>query len=693
MITTVQPKMDSQFSGEPADYFMGARYYTIPVDREDILKRGVVEDKFAHRIANEVVITMSEPAISRSTLMIYDLLAHNNWQRPICFTQPHLMNDFKILDYARYDGMCYSFVPVETTDDYGYMDIDKLYPMFIDECEEGAINQALQFGNIADSDVLVDYFVRYNNNSSGLRGGFSRVANGFIERAGSTLQPLSDSEIRSTFEMAEIDSIVQSAVDDLVKAESLLDRGLKVLPPSKLGYEYRFVMPYIRGYYDIAMTLQDNDLEDIAQALFTKGDNLNIRYVADNADWVNYYLDYGDSEGFTPEIVDKVSTHFEDVLDGVTAARSVGSYKLVANAAFNFEYLADKYIRMLDRELPSKVPSEVAKANTKMVADGGRDILKYIADKEIRVWVSKVLTLYHYLFDQQGYPYGVADAPLYVESLYNLMDTSGLSQVSGIVLAKKGAAPATQELSGEVQDIVNVYAKGLTAWDRATEYIKSFVDAVAPRLNVSVDIQRVDAFQYFYAYSDYAEQLLAMASSKGVDIDDVINLLELSDEEYALADEYLKMGDNRAMEYMAECYDAMDEALQRMADGTYSVDDAMVVNAYVREIVDVLNVSLSEAGSFDWVANPVDDGSLGFEPVQFDNLAVWFFDIAQSAADSASTEQDVNILLTDAAVNIYSLVPSVRQYSNVEVDAPYVASMRSYLEHPIISELISKMYK
>ena len=697
VITTVQPKIDSQFSGGPDDYFMGAMYYTIPVDKEYVLSEGLVDEQFADKIVDEVVIRYDDPVISRSMLMQYDLLANNNWKRPICFTQPHLMEDLRILDYARYDGMCYTFVPVSTTYDYGYVNIDKLYPIFMDECEAGALNQALRFGNVANEDVLVDYFVRYNLNSSGVRGGFARVANGFIERGEEKLRLLAN-EANSSYTDEEIDARLESVVDDLAKAEALLDRGLKVLPPAKLGYEYRFVMPYVRGYYRIALALQDCDITEFSEDIFVKGDELNMRYVTNNAEWANYYLNYGNEVGFTAEIIDKISRRFEDILDGVASARSVGSHNLIAYTTFNFDHLADKYIRVLLRELPSQTRREVLKANEMMVANRGKSILDFISDKNIKVWVSKVYTLYSYLFDGRGNLYGGADVA-YSDSLYELMKHSGLMEVSGIVVANQPSAsaatelPATAELSAEVQDIVGIYAKGMEAWGRATTHLKKFVDSASSRLSVKVTVERVDDFQYFYAYSDYAAQLVDMASSKGVSLSDLMELLERSDEEYALADDYLKMGDGRAMEYIAHCYEDMGRALSRLEDGDYSSKDAEVVYSDMCEIIDVLNICLLEAGSFDWVANPEAGSSLGFEPVSFDALANRFLGMALSAVKSGGAEESVNRLFADVVVKLYSLVPSVRILGGKEVDAEYVDNMRSYLEYPAIATLINKMYK
>ncbi len=713
-LTTVQPKVDHCIVGTPDDYIMGAVEYTIPVDKEAVLMSGLVDQKFADDIVNEVYVTLPRYYMSRGALMMYDLIANSNWTRPLSFTSTLSLEELGIQDYVRLDGYSYTFVPIYTKYDkysmnVGHLDIDKLYPMFMDECAPNALNQAYRFGNVADDDVLADYFVRHNIETTNIRLHFVRVANGFIARAKSLLEPLAYGD--DTLSSEDVSRIVDEAMENFEKAERLLDRGLEQLPPSKLGYRYTSVMQYINCYYRIggellkigAMACVDPDMSKSitghANDILVKGDDLNIHFIRHHAEWVNYYLEYLDRGMFDIDMATNISLRFENVCEGLNSAYHVDSYDIVSKSAFDFEGLANKYMYRLAEALPEGVESQVAAAVEQLKeSNNGSYVYDHVAE-EVKPLVKCIDNLCYYVYDMQGLPLDT----LCKDSFSHLMVKSGFASAFGLPLesaqqpvdSTSAAKPAASnyELSKEVQEIVNIYGKGMESWRRATEHLKNFVDIAASRLGVAVTVERVDDFQYFYTYSDYAQQLLSMANSKGVSVADLVESLTLSDEAYALADEYLKMGDNRAMEYIAYCYDDMRDALQRMEHGEYSTKDATVVHVNMQEIVDVLNVSLVEAGSFDWVANPIVDSSLGYKQVSFDNLADRFFRIALNMADATDVEESANMLTVNVAVSIYSLVPSTRVNGNAEVDAIYVDNMRKYFEHSKVAAMVEQMYK
>ena len=757
LVTTVQPKADNAVTGHPEDYFINAVRYTVPVDKEAVVASGLVDEKFADVIVDEVVFSLPSYYMSRGSLMMYDLIANNNWSRPISFTSPHSLEELGIQDYVRLDGYSYTFVPIYTKYDrysvnVGCLDIDKLYPLFMDECEPGALNQAYRFGNVADEDVLADYFVRQNIESTNIRVHFIRVANGFIARGMALLEPLENGvdmlnseDIEFYFEDVldsansgdrhvwnyvanyyndilansngggmltsdDVSKIVNEALANFEKAEKLVARGLEQLPPRKLGYRYNSVMHYIKGYYRIGGELlklgnmecvdsaMSKTINNRANSLLTKGDDLNVVYAKYHAEWVNYYLEYLDREMFDSDIAIKLSMSFESLGEGLNAAYYADSYDVVSKIAFDFEGLANKYLHRLTGALPEGLKDAVAVAVEKMSESKGGFVYDYVSE-EFKPLAICLDNLCYYVYDMQGLPLDTICG----DSFTSLMVNSGFASAFGLPLDVEqtqttSAAPAQTnaskyELSKEVQDIVATYGKGMESWKRATDYAKTFVNAAASRLGVKVNVAYEDDFQYFYAYSDYAEQLVSMAYSKGVAIEDLMESLVLSDEAYVLADEYLKMGDSRAMEHIAYCYDDMLEALNRMERGEYSVADATVVHVNMQEIVDVLNISLTEAGSFDWVANPVVDTSLGYNTVSFDALASKFFRIALNMADAAGVEESANMLTANVAVSIYSLVPSARFGVNGEYDATYVANMRKYLEHPKIAALVKQMYQ
>ena len=115
MVGLLRPKVDSFFDGIDADYILNAKRYAIPVDKDRAIAAGIVEEKDRERIVDEVYISLEgKSVLTKDHLMMLDLFAHFNWERPLSFTQSHLMKDYGIVDYARFDGYSYTFVPIMT---------------------------------------------------------------------------------------------------------------------------------------------------------------------------------------------------------------------------------------------------------------------------------------------------------------------------------------------------------------------------------------------------------------------------------------------------------------------------------------------------------------------------------------------------------------------------------------------------
>ena len=687
---TLYPKMDSYITGEPADYLIYADRYTIPVDLDAAIKAGVItkEEALSENVVEEVEITINSGGVSRGQLMMYDLLGNYDWSRPICFTQPHIMQDYGVLNYARFDGFSYTFVPIKTertreNPDVGCMDIDKLYPLYMDECDDDAINQALRFGNLADEDVHADYFVRYNVFASNVMGNFARVANGFIERGGE---------------------------DDLRKAETLLDRGLEVLPPAKLGYDYSEHIGYAKGYFALGEAYSLSNNVAAAKRCFAKGVEIDGALARHYAEWVNYYIDYLTKEGFTKDIASKLSIDFISMIDCLQLADkydvtgALGLYDDVVKQCgeYNPEYIATKCLRGVDKLMPYDITNTMdaiigayndalREDERKEQEQGTPRPRRYLSDFAPEEYFPVVYFLENMILDNLD----LIDIPKskeYLDARNALLVRASLMSLADGNKATPTAqnqANLSEQVSERVQKVLNVYVSGLEAWKRATEYIKAAVESMAPKLNMKINVEYQDEFQYFYAYSDYAQEMESMAIAKGVNIADERELFALSDEQYSLADEYLKMGDKAAIELVATCADVAEPLIERVKSGNYTMDDITTLHANMFDIIDVLDVSYSVAGSFDWVANDVGYNKLADRQVSFDELMVKFVDMANVLVADASTESAANTKIADIVFRVYSLLPRDRQTGY----APYIAAAEEYLNNPKVAEALNTLYR
>ena len=675
---TLYPMLDSPFSGEPVDYLIFADEYTIPVDVEAALKAGIITqaDIDAGRVVDEVTIKIPSSVVSRGQLMMYDLLGNYDWSRAICFTQTHVAEDYGLKDYLRFDGYCYTFVPIKTPSDarspyVGCVDIDKLYPLYMDECEAGAINEALRFGNVADEDVLADYFVRYNLKASGTMRNFARIALGFAERGED---------------------------EDLRKAEALLDRGLEVLPPEKLDYVSTDIIEYLKGYYMLGDKHRVGDDAKAAMRCYAKANRLNSRFVTNQVEWMNYYVGYVSRGDLTMDIARELAYNYRAVCRALSLAcanDSTSEYDFYDEVVLgcgrnNPEVASTKLMRAIDRRMPRDMRDKMYRAVDKSNAQGGR-LTDYFSADLVPVVVLVEEAAFNIIDGIDRF----RDSS-FIEARNSMLIRSGADEAYDLDLrpaqGNDAAGFGNEQLSAAVMEIVTIYNQGLDAWERSTQYVKQAVELLAPQLGVEINVEKQDVFQYFYAYSDYAEQLTAMASSRGVDLTKVGELLQLSDEQFALANEYLKMGDTAAVILIAKCAEDMEQAMQHAERGNYLYDDAKVIYGAMVDIIDALSVSHRMAGSFEWVVAEGEYADYDVDQVSFDSLMSRFVTIASRHVKSPSTNADINNLFADVAIRVYSLLPSTRYVAGKEVEAEYVRALYDYLTLPAIEKIYTDMY-
>ena len=326
----LNPKADNFIDGTATDYIIAAKNYRIPVDKDAAIEAGIVEESMRDKMLDEVTITIGSSYLTKDYLMMLDLLANFEWKRPLSFTQPYIMKDYGIDKYARYDGFCYTFVPIRTESrggNAGYLDHEQLYPIFMGEqTAEGTT--PLAFGNIAEDGVLTDYFTRFNLSATRLREAFTRVANGFIADGNKAIDNAYYSEDSDTAL-----NYTAKAIESYNKAEALLDRGLKVLPNHKIDYAYDNTYSYIRTYYSIATSRLTLALDEYARAIkylnLALGTNLTPEASMDD-------LVYMDNHAMLYNDLLNTATH-----RGISSDNNVDYAKAIAHGA-NANRLADE---------------------------------------------------------------------------------------------------------------------------------------------------------------------------------------------------------------------------------------------------------------------------------------------------------------------------------------------------------------
>jgi hypothetical protein len=88
----------------------------LPINKQEIIAKGVVPKEKQNRIVDTVYIKMKESAraLYKSDLMILDLIATSNWDRPIYFNNTSARSmQLELRNYLQMEGMAYRFVPIK----------------------------------------------------------------------------------------------------------------------------------------------------------------------------------------------------------------------------------------------------------------------------------------------------------------------------------------------------------------------------------------------------------------------------------------------------------------------------------------------------------------------------------------------------------------------------------------------------
>ena len=141
-------------NGKEVDYIISRRF-SIPVNKENVLKSGILDEKYADQIPDKIVLTMPKDKnyLTKPELFMLDLLSGYQWDRPINLLSMGGDINIGIKEYLMYDGFSYRFVPIKNkmkSTEIGFADPEDLYH---------------KMKNVYSWDALkrTDWFVDYQN--------------------------------------------------------------------------------------------------------------------------------------------------------------------------------------------------------------------------------------------------------------------------------------------------------------------------------------------------------------------------------------------------------------------------------------------------------------------------------------------------------------------------------------------------
>ena len=122
-----------------------SRTIRIPVNKEKVLASGTVKPEDADKIVPYIDIKLKGNYIMKSQLIVLDILAHNNWERPIYFITGYHNDALGLEEYFQLEGLAYRLVPIKSENknwvEYGRIDPDILYQNMVKKFQWRGANQ------------------------------------------------------------------------------------------------------------------------------------------------------------------------------------------------------------------------------------------------------------------------------------------------------------------------------------------------------------------------------------------------------------------------------------------------------------------------------------------------------------------------------------------------------------------------
>ena len=195
--------------------YLPTKHLRVSVDKESVLKHGIVKLKDADKIVPYIDLTITDNALYKNRLLMLDIVANNNWERPIYFTGGAFGDDDYIWmkDYLQLDGLCYKLVPIKTP-------VDRANPFDMGRVDPDLMYEQVKNWDWGNSGEDIYHDVETRKNGISYRGNIARLVEALINE------------------------------DKLHKAEEMTDLAMEKMPVDEFGF-YTLLEPFISAYYEV----------------------------------------------------------------------------------------------------------------------------------------------------------------------------------------------------------------------------------------------------------------------------------------------------------------------------------------------------------------------------------------------------------------------------------------------------------
>ncbi|RZK01814.1 MAG: hypothetical protein EOO46_19155, partial [Flavobacterium sp.] len=236
-------------------HFYPTNKIRIPVDKNTVIANKVVSPKYYDSIVPYIDVDIKGQALYKNRLMMLDIVANNNWKRPIYFTGGSFGDDdyMWMKDFLQLDGMVYKLVPVKTALekaasplDMGQIDADKMYDIVM----------KWDWGNGESPNIYHDPETR--KNSITYRTNLARLMEQLINEGKTE------------------------------KAKKVIDLAIEKMPLEYYGF-YTMLEPFAAGYYEVKETAKARKI--LSQLMVKYQENLKYYSNLKSNEQVDVYVE------------------------------------------------------------------------------------------------------------------------------------------------------------------------------------------------------------------------------------------------------------------------------------------------------------------------------------------------------------------------------------------------------------------
>ncbi len=139
----IENKLD--YGNSPLDYVPSKSFY-VPVDSAAVMKEKVISVKDTARLAKTIKWSINRQYLTKNDLMVLDLIAHNNWKRPIYFAVTTGSEAYLGLEeYFQLEGLAYRLVPIKNSENEmsqgGRVHTDIMYDNIMNKFSWGGLDK------------------------------------------------------------------------------------------------------------------------------------------------------------------------------------------------------------------------------------------------------------------------------------------------------------------------------------------------------------------------------------------------------------------------------------------------------------------------------------------------------------------------------------------------------------------------